>query len=319
MLLAPLLALLASLPQTPPVAAPDPSAYPPQRNASLLRFFSVEGEIKAEALRKALKDLGTGEVEARMAYGPLTTGSRPGRYFFAVEVPATLKESEVVKALRKGAATVEVVAWTAFEGEALELPGGGLGGEGFMGMSPRDWVLGSSNDLRWVDMLRGRFQYYALPEKLDAATIKDRMVKLLQPFGRASALREVERGVLSWQLVLPIEEALAKKVEKALAKLDGVTQARLDAKSGLLQAQFTLEDLHASAPPSPRPPPAGAADAAPAAEADPAKALAPRARFDVNPVLDLLAKEKLTVAPAAGAAPAPEAEPEPAPDKPLGG
>jgi hypothetical protein len=190
-------------------------------------------------------------------------------------------------------------------GRAVEVPGGGLGGDGgFAGFSPRDFVLGTSNDLRWVDMLRADFQFYALPGKLDAAHDQDRMHKLLQPYGRGKPRREVERGSLSWNLALPIDEAAAKRAEKAIAKLDGVQQAHIDARRASCRCSSRLEGLHASAPPLPGAHKAGRLRTRPRLRRLRPSKLPARARASSQPDPRLLIKEKIALPAPAPADPA---------------
>jgi hypothetical protein len=280
----------------PPPAALDADAvYPPERNTTLLRFYSIEGKLDPEALRKAIAELGTPEVEARIVYGPESTPARPGRFFLALEAPATLAEKDVTKAVKRGAATVELAAFTCFQGSARELPDDAAGRR--LGLGVRDWLLGMSNDLRWADANAGWYEYFFVPGKLDAKTIADRFAKLFGPFGVSSAGTLVREG-FTWSVASPCDEATAKKVEKALAKLPGVRLARLDVAAKTLTVQFELDDLSTSGPAVPAELLARAAGREPpAADARPPTATkVPRVRFDVNPILDVLEKAKVGVA-----------------------
>lgn len=286
--------------------------YPPVRNAALLTFYSIEGKLDPEPMRKALAELGTKDVDARIVYGPESTGARPGRFFLAVEAPASVKSKELVAALRKGASVVEQEATTCFKGPVRDLPDVGPGR--MAGLSARDWVLGVSNDLRWADTSAGWYEFFFTPGKLDAATIADRFAKLFGPFGMSSVGTLVREG-FTWKLALPCDATAAKKAEKAIAKLAGVKLARLDAQAGTLVLQFDLDGIVVSGPPVPDAlldRAAGRAAPEPGAEKR-ATARTPRVRFDVNPVLDLLEKEKLALvppepAPAAGGAEEPPAK-----------
>ncbi|MBK7874738.1 MAG: cation transporter [Planctomycetes bacterium] len=283
--------------------------YPPVRNAALLTFFSIEGKLDPEPLRKALAALGTKEVEARIVYGPESTNARPGRFFLAVEAPAGVKPKELVAALKKGASVVEQEVATCFKGPVRDLPDSGAGR--MAGMTARDWVLGISNDLRWADTSAGWYQFFSTPGKLDAATIADRFEKLFAPFGMRTVGTLVREG-FTWNLAAPCEAATAKKLEKAMQKLPGVRLARVDADNRTLTVQFDLESLLVSGPAVPDRMLAGAAGRPPAEDATPPTrgARTPRVRFDVNPILDLLEKEGVAVArPVAPAAPEPEAPP----------
>jgi hypothetical protein len=267
------------------------------RNLSLVHFFSIEGDVKTEPLRKGIADLGTAEVEARIVYGPENTSSRPGRWFLAIEAPAALKSSDVAKTLKRAASSVDVLVCTSFDGKVGA--GSAAAGAGF-GMTARDWVLGMSNDLRWADTMFGRYQFYSVPGRLDAATIKDRLKKLMEPFAQGQAQGEVGtlvRDGFTWRITSTLDAAQAKKLDKALEKIDGVVLARTDASAQTLMVQFDLESLRVSAPA-----PAKAQDGATTSTSSSSSPGAPagdpvRARFDVNPLLDLLAKEKVTVGP----------------------
>ncbi|MBI5362079.1 MAG: hypothetical protein HZA53_02800 [Planctomycetes bacterium] len=286
-----------ALPRAEPPADLDAAElYPPKRNASLLTFFSIEGKLDPEPMRKALAELGTKDVDARIVYGPESTGARPGRFFLAVEAPASVKSKELVAALKKGASVVEQEATTCFKGPVRDLPDAGPGR--MAGFSPRDWVLGVSNDLRWADTSAGWYEFFSTPGKLDAATIADRFAKLFGPFGLSSVGTLVREG-FTWKLAPPCDVAAAKKAEKAIAKLAGVKLARLDAAAGTLTVQFELDGLVVSGPPVPDALlalAAGRAAPEPGAEKK-AATRTPRVRFDVNPILDLLEKEKLALAP----------------------
>jgi hypothetical protein len=304
-----LTALLATSPTGPaqdgpgrrPAAEPTDldaaELYPPARNAALLTFFSIEGKLEPEPMRKALAELGTKDVDARIVYGPESTGSRPGRFFLAVEAPASVKPKELIAALKKGAAVVEQEAVTCFKGTVRELPDTGPGR--MAGLSARDLVLGISNDLRWADTTAGWYEFFYTPGKMDAKTIADRFAKLFGPFGLSSVGTLVREG-FTWKLATPCAPGAAKKAEKAIAKLDGVKLARIDAATGTVQVQFDLDGLVVCGPPVPDAVLATAAGRpAPEPEAGRARApRTPRVRFDVNPILDVLEKEQLALAPA---------------------
>lgn len=291
-----------SLPQqpTPPAAlAPQHDEYPPVRNLSLVHFFSIEGDVKTEPLRKGIADLGTAEVEARIVYGPENTSSRPGRWFLAIEAPAALKSTDVAKTLKRAASSVDVLVCTSFDAQV----GAGTAGMGTaFGMTARDWVLGMSNDLRWADTFIGRYQFYSVPGRLDAAAIKDRMKKLIEPFAQGEAQGRGDVGTLvrdgfTWKITSELDAAQAKKLDKSLEKLDGVVLARADAAGKTLLVQFDLESLRVSAPALVK-----AKDGVTTSTSSSSSPGGPagdpvRARFDVNPLLDLLAKEKVTVGP----------------------
>lgn len=285
-------------PQKPdPLAAlaPQHDEYPPVRNLSLVHFFSIEGDVKTEPLRKGIADLGTAEVEARIAYGPENTSSRPGRWFLAIEAPAAVKSSDVAKVLKRAASSVDVLAWTSFNGPAAP---GTAGASGAFGMSPREWALGISNDLRWADTFLGRYQFYSVPGRLDAAAIKDRLKKAVEAFAPGQGdVGTLVRDGFTWQITSTLDAAQAKKLDKALEKLDGVVLARTDAAAKTLLVQFDLDGQRVSAPPRAKAKDASGTSTTTSSSSSGAQTSEPvRARFDVNPILDLLAKEKVTVA-----------------------
>src|SRR5947208_12294241 len=70
-------------------AAPAADAHPPTRHATVVRFFCLEGDVKADLLRKAVAELSTKETECRVQAGPLTSGTRPGKHVLALESPAS--------------------------------------------------------------------------------------------------------------------------------------------------------------------------------------------------------------------------------------
>jgi hypothetical protein len=275
----------------PAETAPDP--YPPARHASVLRFFCLEGELKADPIRKALAELGTKDAECRIAYAPQTAPGRKAKSFFAIEAPSSVSGKDVEKALRRGADKVEDLACSCFDGPARELPNVPTGPGDKSGWSARDFVIGMMSGLRWFDRLGGWTQFFYTPGKADAAEIADRYKKLVGPWG-GGELGKIPRESFAWPLAAPVDEAAAKRAEKAIAKIDGVKEARIDVAGAVLRVTFELDGIKTSA-----------VEAAPAAAtdkpkdkpeaADPASAApaAPKVRFDTNPVLDALEKEKL--------------------------
>lgn len=273
-----LAALLAALAQ-----APEPEPYPPERPRTHVFFFMLEGELKAEPLRKALSDLSTREAECKLVYGPRKTPARPGAQFVAVEAPAALGPKELVPALRKGCSAADPVACTVFKGSG-EGTGSNSEGQGFLGMGARDFVLGMSGDIRWYDALGGWRQFYFGAGKIDAKEIADRYQKLFGPLGGGTA-GEVVRESLRWTLAEPLDPKAAARAQKALAKLPGVQHASIDPAQRLLTLTLRLENLQSSGPALSFP---GAPDAGPV-----------RARFDTVPLFEILDKEKLLLVPPA--------------------
>ncbi|MBL8857694.1 MAG: hypothetical protein JNL28_04195 [Planctomycetes bacterium] len=283
--------LLAALLQGTPTPTPAVEVYPPVRHATVAHCFSLPDEVKGDVVRKALADLSTKDADCAIRYGPMKATSRPSRVFVVVEAPASVDVKDVVKALKKGASTVEPMAWTCFQSTDNTL-GRGLGG-GMPGLSPRDFILGLSNDLRWVEARGGFVEFFFAPGKLSADVIQDRFHKLAQPFG-VKDVGDVVVESFVWTLTAPIEAAAARRAEKELAKISGVKEARIDIEKHTLSVKVALENLVRSAPPIAMP---GGGDAL----ADAGAALAdtspvPRMRFDTNQIFTVLDKEKLTLA-----------------------
>jgi hypothetical protein len=275
--------LLGALAAQKPEPEPDP--YPPQRPSSHVLFFMLAGELKAEPLRKALSELSTKEAECKLVFGPRKADARPGAQFVAVEAPAALGVKELGAALRKGCAAADPLCVTLFHG-ANEGPGSDAEAAGFFGMGMRDFVLGMSGDIRWYDALGGWRQFYFGAGKIGSKEIADRYAKLFGPVG-GKPVGEVVRESLRWTLAEPLDPKAAGRAEKSIAKRPGVVRCSIDAGQRLLSVEFRLEELKsAAAAPGPR----AAAD----------KPVAPRAHFDTLALFEVLDKEKLALAPAAG-------------------
>jgi hypothetical protein len=271
----------------PPSAIPVPEdLYPARRQTSAVHLFSVADDLKADVVRKSLADLSTKSADCRIVYGPVHSSARPNKSFLAVEAPASVDAKDLFKALKKGAPSAEVLAWTSFQSEDKTL-GAGMGG-GMPGFSPRDFVLGTSNDLRWVEAQGGFVEFFFTPGKLTAETLADRFHKLAQPFGVKDVGKVVQES-FTWPLAEPLDEAAAKRAEKALAKIDGVRDAKIDVTAKTLHVTVALENLKVSGPATALPGiglPKDAADA---------NASAPRLRFAANAVIDALEHEHLAL------------------------
>ena len=270
--------LLAALTQT---KGPAPEPYPAERPKAHVLFFMLEGELKAEPLRKALADLSTKEAECKLVNGPRKTAARPGAQFVAVEAPAALGSKEVLAALRKGCGNADPVACTVFQGPA-QGTGSNSEGQGFLGMGARDFVLGMSGEIRWYDALGGWRQFYFGAGKIDAKEIADRYKKLFGPLGGGEA-GEVVSESLRWTLAEPLDAKAAARAEKALAKLPCVAKATIDATQRVLALELRLENMKSSGPVMAFP---GAEQQGPV-----------RARFDTQALFEVLDKEKLALAP----------------------
>lgn len=270
-----------------------PDAYPPVRPKALVHYFTIEGDLKADPIKRALVELGTPEIEARIVYGPENTVSFPRRFFVAIEAPAAVGVRELMNALRKGASKIEEAEWTCFQGKELQVPDPDMGAKYGVGM--RDWIVGSSNELRWTDTVLGFHQFYYAPGKMTAAEIADKWKKLFGPFGSGEVGVVVREG-FTWRLADPIDTSSAKKAEKAIGKLDGVKESHIDVAAKRLVVAFDLDGLKISGPIPAKPAGlgAGAGEVKTAnAESQPA----PRPHFDTTPVFDILDKEKITLAP----------------------
>lgn len=270
--------------------APVPPAYPADRPRTHVLFFVLEGELKAEPMRKALSELSSADAPCRLVYGPRKTGARPGGQFAAVEAPAALGAKELVAALRKGCGGAEALSCTVFRGSASGT-GSDAEAQGFFGLPLRDFVLGMSGDIRWYDAQAGWRQFYFPAGKLAAKEIADRYAKLFGPVGGGEAGRVVEETI-SWTLAAPLEAKAAARAEKSVARLAGVVRCSIDPATRVLEIAVRLENLRSSGPVQPFPalqPEAGRA----AAEGGPV-----RASFDTLALFEVLDKEKLALEPA---------------------
>jgi hypothetical protein len=146
-----------------------------------------------------------------------------------------------------------------------------------------------SNDMRWFEYSQNTSAFFYMPGKLHAVKLEDLYRKLYQPLG-GGELGQLARDTIQWSLKGSVDEAAARRAEKAIAKIDGVREAKIDAATGSLRVIVDFDGLRTSAPML------GAGDAG--RKADPATAVQPR--FDTNPLLDVLAKEQLAIAPRKG-------------------
>lgn len=290
--------------------------YPADRPTSVLHFYSVEGEMKAEALAKAFGELKTDKAQCRIAYGPLAAASRPKTQFVAVEAPAGAKPKDVERALERGGFKAEPVAATCFQGPQRRM-GGGAGGP--LGLSTRDWLLGTSGDLRWTESLLGFSEFFHVPGKLDAKQIADRVKKLGEPFGQGD-IGKLVVDTFTWRLEGTLDEAVAKRLEKAVLKLPQVKRAAVDAASKTIAVEVALEGVRVSGMPVPLPVPEefkAFGEQAAAAAGTPLDM--PRVRFETTPLWDLLDKESLVARTIEKQAPAGEAPGQDGPPAPAGG
>jgi hypothetical protein len=275
------LALVGSTSTTRASSATSDDPYPPVRHASVVRFFALDGDVKAESLRKAVAELSTKDVESRIVGDPAVSSTHPKLHFLALETPAAVTPQDAEKALRKSNARVQSLEWTTFLG-AKEGP------TPILGYSGRDCVIGMSNDMRWFDYAARQSAFYYVPGKLRAAKLEDLYRKLYQPLGGGD-LGHVGRITIQWTLKLPVDDAAAKRAEKSIAKLDGVREVKLDATAGSLRASVELDGLKTSA---------SMTTSQESTRLDGGKietATIAGPRFDTNPLLDALAKESIAV------------------------
>lgn len=262
--------------------------YPPVRNATVVYAFSIPEDSKGDAIRTALAALSTKEADCRIRYGPKKAESRPSRVFVLVEAPANVPAKDVAKALEKGAKSVEQLAWTAFRSEDPKLRRG-VGG-GMPGLTPRDFLLGMSNELRWVEAGGGISEFFLVPGKMNTATLQDRFEKLVKPFG-VKDVGAVLSDTIQWKLLVPVDPAAAKRAEKEIGRIEGVKSVQIDAQAGRLVALVKLESSTRGALPSVLESDDNTLGGTLAAQRDPA----PRVRFETNAFLDALEKEKIQV------------------------
>ena len=211
----------------------------PARHPTCVRFYSYEGDVKPELLRKQLDALGTKDEKARIAAGPLKVSSRPKARFLVLEVSARTPAKDVEAALKKVCPHAEELAWTAFQGESRSLPS-------ILGYSALECVVGMDNDLRWFDLTEGRARFFFLPGKFDAKGLRSKFGKLYQPFD-VGELGELVHDAIEWKLAEPVDPTAAKAAEKAIAKIPGVRKVRIDVASRALTAEIEQDGLRGAA------------------------------------------------------------------------
>jgi hypothetical protein len=217
------------------LASQNAGGLPSVRHPTCLRFYTFEGDVKPEVLRKAVSDLGTKEAEARITIGPSKVSSRPRARFLVLEVPSRTPGKEVEAALKKVCPHADELAWTAFQGQNRSLPP-------ILGYSALDCVVGMDNDVRWFDLSGGLARFYYTPGKFDAKSLRVRFGKLYQPFN-AGELGELVHDTIEWRLAEPVDASAAKSAEKAIAKIPGVRKARIDVASRVLTGEIEHDGL----------------------------------------------------------------------------
>src|SRR5260221_315491 len=149
------------------LSAQDTTRLQPVRHPTCVRFYSYEGDVKPELLKKQLDAVATKDAKARIAAGPSRVSSRPMSRFIVLEVPARTPAKDIESALKKICPHAEELAWTAFQGKSRTLPA-------IVGYPALDCVVGMDNDLRWFDLAEGRARFFFSPGKFDAKTLRIR-------------------------------------------------------------------------------------------------------------------------------------------------
>lgn len=240
------LAALAPGPQDPE-ELPDP--YPPARADALLRFYSLQGDVDVTDLQAAVADLGEG---ARVFVGPAATDARPRDHFVGIRTPAGVSERDVRKAAREGARKVEPLLFTIYRAQPQE----GARSDRY-GFVTRDTVVGMASEMRWWQRLGGIELFFYTEGDFDAAEAADRMNKLSGREGAYVPERDLLRESFTWELEGEVSDSQARRVEKAVSRVPGVTSATLDAGAGRLHVTLVLADLSVGGPPLPLPDGAG--------------------------------------------------------------
>lgn len=251
--------------------------------ATCVRYFSLEGDVKADVLRKALTELSTADGACRLVEGPSSSAPRPKQSFIALEVRSELAAKDVVRALKKACTGVDELAWASFHGVDRPLPT-------ILGQSARDCVIGMASDMRWFESAGDFKHFFYVPGKLDGAEIASRFQKLFGPFD-AGDIGQIGSETLSFALTEPVDAAALKRASKSISKLDGVR--KVDVEGAALKVEVTLEGLRASASTGRALALSGSADARAAIEA---LHLVTRPHFHLGPVIDVLVKENLAAA-----------------------
>jgi hypothetical protein len=272
--LASLLLVLAQSSAPDGVRAAD-ELYPCRASANVVRFFHLdEDEPDLAKVNAALAELG-----AELAYGPRTASGRPGHAFVALRAPRAVAPRKLAAALRKGGGRADELAVLVFDGRTGAAHDFGLGS---LGVTKRDFVMGMSGDVTWYEMVGERSQLFGPPGKLDAAELAERYAKLYAPYG-GSKLGAPARERFTWTLSEAPDAKRRAELERALAKLDGVTAVALAGAE--LTVTVALADLMACGDVGPIP---GDAEVL-----DDASRAAPRVAFDTGPLHALLHAEGL--------------------------
>lgn len=218
----------------------DAPVVEPVRHPTCLRYYSLEGDVKPDLLRRAVAELSAMEAEAKIAMGPSGVSSKPKYRFVVLEVPTGMAAKDIEKALRKTTPKVTELAWTAFQGEDRKLPD-------ILGYNGPECVVGMDNDMRWFTLESGLARFFYVPGKMNEKSLRSRFVSLYKPFD-AEELGELARERIEWNLAEPLEAAAGKTAEKSLLKIPGVVKAKVDVASRTLTAEIAHDGLRATAP-----------------------------------------------------------------------
>lgn len=218
----------------------DASLVEPVRHTTCLRYFSLEGDVKPDLLRRAVAELSTSEIEAKIVLGPEGVSSKPKYRFVVLELPVALSAKDVEKALRKTSPKATELAWTAFQGKDERFPD-------FLGFNSRELVCGMDNDMRWFTHEGGLARFFYVPGKMNAEDLRGRFKTL---YNGGEEVGELVRERIEWKLDEPLTPAAGKAAEKALAKVPGVVKAKVDVESRTLTAEIVHDGLRATAAPA---------------------------------------------------------------------
>lgn len=288
-----LLASPAALPmQEPPkpaasaASAEDP--YPPARPATVVRFFSLAGDLDRAAVDEALEALETKEGVCRIVCGPREVATRKRRNFLAVELSPSIGSRAVVAALRRGVREVDELEWTVFHQPRLdEVPE--------LRWSIEFLLIPLPNEVRWADAYGGRAQFYSVPGGVDPRKIVDQYENTMRRTSGVD-LGPYLRESFEWELAEPVGAEAAGRARKTIAKIPGVREVGIDPVARRISVTVELARLRSSGPPVPFAPIASPPSNAKATEVR-GQRVWPivRACFDTTPVFDALAAEKLAV------------------------